>query len=235
MDDKLTIWVLGASRGIGAAIAHALTKHFVILSARSETHLLKTLATADSYDFRCYKCDVTNLPEVTKVHQNIQRDQGNVDVLVYSAGIGTFAPFMELTSSDFDKHYAVNVRGLFHAAQLVLPNMISRGQGHIININSVAAFEPFANCTVYGASKAASRAMLRSLRTEVRSHGVNITDVYVGATETEIWPSEARAQNAHRMMQPEDVASVVASIIETRNSPRLQLEEIILRPQGGDL
>lgn len=235
MTQSRRVWVLGASRGIGAAVARALSHHQLVVSARSES-TLQTLATSmNSPTVVVHPCDVTDLASLDAVHAAINATHGPIDVLVYCAGIGTFAPLVDLTSNDLDQHLAVNVRGLFHALKLVIPGMTARQYGQIVNINSVAVLEPFANCSVYGASKAAARAMLRSLRTEVRADGVKVTDIYVGATDTDIWPSAARSEHGHRMMSPTDVANVVASVIDHSLAPQLHLEEILLRPQGGDL
>jgi 3-oxoacyl-[acyl-carrier protein] reductase len=235
MNSFSRIWILGASRGIGAAIARALPDHQIVLSARSEPDLQHLAASLNPSQALVVPCDVSNPESLREAYSRIHHAHGGIDVLVYSAGIGTFAPILELSASELDRHMDVNVRGLFTTLQLVLPAMIAQGRGHIININSVAVLEPFANCSVYGASKAAARAMLRSVRTEVRTSGITITDVYVGATDTAIWPPEARTEHASRMMTAEAVARTITSLIDTSTSPGVHLEEVILRPPGGDL
>jgi short-subunit dehydrogenase len=111
--------------------------------------------------------------------------------------------------------------------------MMERKSGTIVNINSVAAVNSFKNCSAYGASKAGALALSRSMREDVREFGVKIIDMLVGATETEIWGDEMRAEAGHRMMQPEDIAQTIVNALKM--SDRAMIEEILLKPQLGNL
>jgi short-subunit dehydrogenase len=158
---------------------------------------------------------------------------GAVDILVNNAGLGIFAPFNELSIDDVDAMLNVNLRGAFLCTQAVLSSMIERSEGVIVNINSVSALKTFKNCSMYAASKAGLLAMSRSLREEVREHGIKVIDLMIGATETDIWSVEARNEFSPRMMQPDDIAESLLATL--RLSPRMMPEELVLRPQQGDL
>ena len=89
----------------------------------------------------------------------------------------------------------------------------------ILSINSIASITNYPGNTAYGASKAGSLALTRSLRAEVRDHGVKVTDILVGATQTDIWHPDAREEFGERMMNSGDVASTVGDIVDTLRQP----------------
>jgi NADP-dependent 3-hydroxy acid dehydrogenase YdfG len=99
----------------------------------------------------------------------------------------------------------------------------------------VASIKPFTGASLYSAAKAAMSAMFDSIREEVRSEGVKITNIYLGATETTIWSDEMREKFSDKMIDPDDVADTVLSLIELSKRKRMMVEEIVLRPQFGDL
>lgn len=228
MGKRLHIWVTGASRGLGAAIAqHLSDHHHVTASARSSVEDHTSIFSAP--------CDVTDAKSVARAHATAIQKFGPVDVLINNAGIGVFKPVDQCTLEDFDSLIATNLRGLFVCTSLVLPSMIDRHEGMLIDINSVATLRAFPNNAIYAATKAGALAFGRSLREEVRAHGVKVVEVVVGATSTDIWNSDVRSQNEYRMMQPSDVADVVADVVNNYHNHRMQVEAILVRPQLGDL
>ncbi len=238
-----TIWITGAATGIGLAIAQRLVleRHTLVLSSRNEdalkraAHELRALTNVQSA-IHVVPCDVTSAVSVESAARYIHTEcstNGAVDVLINNAGVGVFKSLATIAIEDFDNMLNVNLRGAFLCIKAVLPPMIERHSGTIVNINSVAATTVFTNSTGYAASKAGLLALSRSLRQEVRSQGVRVIDVLPGATETGIWSETSRQQFRERMMQPEDVADAVAALLAL--SPRAMPEEIVLRPQLGDL
>ncbi len=219
MSRPLHVWVTGASRGIGKAIAEmGATMDGVVLSATTRA-----------------ECDVTHAASVAAAHAHLVAQHGPVDVLINNAGIGIFQDLATMSISAFDETLAANLRGPFLCIHHVLPSMIERKRGMILTINSVSAITAFSGCTAYGASKAGLLALTRSLREEVRGHGIKVTDLLVGATSTEIWDEASRTQHADRMMLSSDIAGHVWRIVNTFDDPRSMIEEIIIRPQHGDL
>ena len=230
------IWVTGASRGIGAACAKHLlrTGANVAVSARKGDSLT-TLTESLPKDARYHvvPCDVASKDSVDAAIRDITFKLGAVDILLNNAGLGIFAPFHELSIDDADAMLNVNLRGAFLCTQAVLPSMMERSEGVIVNINSVAALKTFKNGSMYAASKAGLLAMSRVVREEVRDYGIKVIDLMIGATETDIWSVEARNEFSPRMMQPDDIAESLLATL--RLSPRMMPEELVLRPQRGDL
>ena len=228
MDKRLHIWITGASRGIGAAIAdHLSANHNVTASARTATKQHNSLFSAP--------CDVTDPDSVRAAHDLAVTKFGPVNVLINNAGIGVFKAVEDSTLADFDSMVNTNLRGIYICTAIVLPSMIEHHEGMLIDINSISTLKAFPNNAIYAATKAGALAFGRSLREEVRSQGIKVIEVVVGATSTDIWDPTLRSQFQFRMMLPEDVAEVVADVVSKYDNDRLHLEGLLIRPQLGDL
>jgi NADP-dependent 3-hydroxy acid dehydrogenase YdfG len=229
------VWVTGASSGIGAAIAERLVREgFPVAATARRRRLLSQLAR------RCpgiapFPCDCTDAAAVSATVSALRQRYGPPYALIHCAGSALFKPLVETTVAEFEALMSANVRTLFLCLQAVLPDMLQHRRGLIVAISSVAAFKPFALSAVYGGFKAAAAQMLRGLREEVRSHGIKVVNVYVGATATPLWSATLRRRWHHRMLQPDDVAEAVAALVRMASYPRLMPEELVLRPQEGDL
>lgn len=237
MKQSLHIWITGAGRGIGAAVAQSLAAdgHRVTLSGRNAEALTRVAHLLPEGHGAVVPCDVASQESVQHAYAAVVGGLGPVDVLINNAGIGQWDALTDLPVESFDDQLAINLRGVFLCCQAVVPAMVAAGCGQIITINSVAATTVFSGNTAYAASKAGALALTRSLRQEVRASGVKVTDILVGATETEIWPPEARRQHSERMMQATDIAAVVRRVVELGQLPAVHLEELTVRPQLGDL
>jgi short-subunit dehydrogenase len=237
MADALHIWVTGAARGIGAAAAQALSSahHHVTLSGRNEASLQQLDNMLEGGSTIVVPCDVAQQDSVAEAYRRATAMFGPVDVLINNAGIGVWRDLVDLSVDDFDDQISVNLRGVFLCCKAVLPAMLKNGAGMIININSVASVKAFPGNTAYAASKGGALALSRALREEVREQGVTVTDLLVGATETDLWSEKVRSQHRERMMDISDVASTITHLVSTFGNPRTHYEEIVLRPQWGDL
>lgn len=237
MSERLHVWITGGGRGIGAAIATALAPtHDVSISGRDTGRLADVITRLPSGTrVVAHACDVADIASVTEAHRVFVEAHGPVDVLVNNAGIGIFKPLVDMSVEEFDMQVAINLRGTFLCTKAVLPGMLERERGQIVNINSIAAVTAYTGNTIYAATKSGALAISRSLRNEVRDHGIKVHDLLVGATSTDIWPDAAREEFGHRMMRPDDVASVVADLVADFFHPRTHVEELVLRPQRGDL
>jgi len=231
------VWVTGASRGIGAAIARAFAAigAHVVLSGRSVTGLDRNTRQISRLGQKAsfLKCDISSETSVARAYASIVKEYHTVDVLVNNAAITCFKSFEKTSVRDFDALLATNLRGTFLCTKSVLPAMLKQRQGVIMNIVSVAATTTFENSSAYAATKAGVLAMSRGLRAEVRRKGVRVMDILPGAVETEMWDKASRKKFHSRMMQPDDVADVVVSAF--RQPERVLAEEIVIRPLEGDL
>jgi 3-oxoacyl-[acyl-carrier protein] reductase len=233
-----TIWLTGASRGIGRAIAENLvsTNANLVLSS-SNKDSIKDLVTKFSSlrNVIFFPFDLSNYNEIKNTYSKILSFFGGVDILINNAGIGIFKKLIDMTPEEFDRTMSINFKGSYFCIQSVLPEMIKNKFGMIINISSIAAMNNFPDGTVYGASKSALNSMSSSLREEVRQFGIKVIDILPGATETEIWDKESLENYAHRMMKPQDIADVILSAIALNLNPRLMTELIVIKPQLGNL
>lgn len=239
--DKI-IWITGAGRGIGAKTATELAKTdaTLVLSSTSPGAQYETMGyyPENFLDFdkvHYYPCNVSLPDSVKFVHSNIVKNVGEIDILINNAGVGKFDLFQNLTIEDYDNMMNVNARGTFACTKAVLDNMIEKKSGIIINILSAAVTKTFTYSSVYAASKAAILAMSRSLREEVREHGIKIVDILPGATETEIWDEQDRKDMGDKMLQTDDIAKTIISTIDLCLEDRIAIEEILIKPKYGDL
>lgn len=230
------IWITGGSTGIGKAIAASFAQenYNVFISSRNREKLTQTALELMKFGrITEIPCDVRSEKSVSRAFREIEENYGAIHILINNAGVGVFKPFMELTISDFDTMIETNLRGAFLCMKSVLPAMIEQKNGVIVNILSIAATKTFAHSSGYSASKAGLLAMSRTVREEVREFGIKIVDVLPGATATNIWSENALTEFSERMMQPYDVAEIIISLL--KSNPRTMPEEIIIRPQLGDL
>lgn len=233
----MVVWITGATRGIGLAIARrfAAEGHAVAVTGRSAKELDAIAAEALTGGRRMHSsvCDVTDEVSVLEAHRRIEGELGPVDVLVNNAGASVFHSFADTSSAELRLLLDTNVRGAFHCTQAVLPSMLERRGGTVVMINSIASREALPKSAAYAASKAALKSLADCLRLEVRGAGVRVISIYPGATLTEIWPSKVRERSAEKMMKAEEVAEVVHAAVTLPG--RVLVEDLYVQPIGGPL
>ncbi|MBK6877258.1 MAG: SDR family oxidoreductase [Ignavibacteria bacterium] len=236
MKNKI-IWVTGASTGIGKAIVEKFSTEgcTVVITARSKSRLddiVKEIRLTGR-EAMAYVCDVSSERSVIHTAKKIQEKYGTIDVLINNAGSTVFKSFLDTETKDYDNVIDTNLKGPFLCMKAVLPQMIRKKTGSIINILSVAANTTFENSSVYSASKAGMQAMASCIRKEVRKHNIKICNIYPGAVETDMWDIKARQQFRNRMMTPADIGDIAFDVY---NKPeRLMVEDLVVRPVKGDL
>src|SRR5262245_23273775 len=221
--------VTGAGRGIGRAIAVELGKvgAQVVLAARTRAELEHT-ARMIGAKASVIPADVRNKDEVQRLFEQVATVLGPVDILVNAAGLGIFGPVVDFKDDDFEVLIQTNLRGIFFTSRYVLPSMIERRQGHIINVASIAGKVGSANRAVYCASKFGVVGFTESLAEEVRQQGVRVAVICPGSTDTRFSPSETSGKSRERMLRPEDIAHAVRMIVT--QEPNSFVSEIIMRP-----
>jgi 3-oxoacyl-[acyl-carrier protein] reductase len=228
IENKVAV-VTGSGRGIGRAIAIELGRlgAQVILAARSRNELEET-ARMIGKNASVVPTDVRRKDDLQRLFEQTTTALGPVDVLVNAAGLGIFGPVIDFTDEGFEILIQTNLRGIFFASRFVLPSMIERKQGHIINIASIAGKVGSANRAVYCASKFGVVGFTESLAEEVRQHGVRVSVICPGSTDTRFSPSETSGKSRERMLRPEDIAYAVRMIVT--QEPNSFISEIIMRP-----
>jgi len=221
--------VTGAGRGIGRAIAIELGRMGaqVVLSARSRTEL-EEVAVRIGPNASVIPADVRKQDELLRLFEQVATALGPVDILVNAAGLGVFGPVVDFKDEDFETLIQTNLRGIFFTCRFVLPSMIERKRGHIINIASIAGKVGSANRAVYCASKFGVVGFTESLAEEVRQHGIRASVICPGSTNTGFSSSETAGKSRERMLRPEDVAYAVRAIVT--QEPNSFISEIIMRP-----
>ncbi len=228
--------VTGASQGIGQAIAEAFAERDgaqVALVARTESKL-ETVAEhcrAHGGEALVLPTDVTDEGDVAEMAKEVKDEWGVPDVLVNNAGMFTYAPLDELTLDGFREQIDVNLTGTFAVTQAFLPDMQDRGAGHLFYMASVASIQAYPGNAGYCAAKHGVRGLARVVREETKDEGLRVTTVIPGATYTPTWDGVDLPEE--RFMPPEDVAQSVVDAYHL--SDRTVLEELLLRPQEGDV
>ena len=234
---RSVVWVVGASRGIGKEIAKEFASIGcrVCLTARKRRQLTEVVkeirslgGVADSFP-----CDISRGATIPATAKQINKRYGEIDVLVNNAGITVFKTFLDTTPQEFSKIIETNLVGQATCIRAVLPSMVRRKSGWVINILSNAATKTFEASAAYTATKAGMLGMGRVLREEMRKHGVKVVNIIPGATETEMWSKEARKKYASRMMSQKSVAEAVLAAY--RMPDDLVVDEMRLRPLLGDI
>ena len=206
--------VTGAGKGIGRAIAIALANEGVNVGiiARTEKDLQAVAAEIKSTGVKgaFAIADVSDLDSVNAAVESIQKDLGNIDILINNAGTGTFGKFLELEPAEFENQVRVNLFGVYYTTRAVLPQMIKRETGDIVNISSTAGLRGNAGTSAYIASKFGVMGLSESLMQEVRKHNIRVTALAPSTVVTELAKAANLINNNEdRMMQPEDFAELI--------------------------
>jgi NAD(P)-dependent dehydrogenase (short-subunit alcohol dehydrogenase family) len=218
--------VTGGSSGIGAACARALAAEgaAVLATGRRFPAAVPALQLGE---VAMAHLDVTDEREVAACIGSLPQ----LDVIVCSAGTGTFAPIIHASVAELREMLDVHVIGTLTCAREALRRMQPRRKGHIVVIGSHAAHHAFTDCGGYTAAKAGQLGLVRVLAAEARPYDVRVTALLAGATDTPIWDDRPGFDRS-KMMKPEDVASFLISIV-TR--PGIAVEEVTVTPPAGVL
>ena len=226
-----TAVVTGGGRGIGAAIARKLASFgaHVFACGRTQSHLDQTVQSIHSAagSAEALLCDVTAIRSVHEAAAFVEQQRQRCDILVNNAGIGGFGgPLHQLDPGEWDRILATNLRGVYYCMASFTPMMIRAKAGHIVNISSLAGKNALPNGAAYAASKWGLNGLSYSAAEELREHGIRVSVVCPGSTNTELSPHVGK--DPKRMLQPEDVAHAVGMLVT--QSPQSFCSEILLRP-----
>jgi NAD(P)-dependent dehydrogenase (short-subunit alcohol dehydrogenase family) len=229
--------VTGAGRGIGRAVAITLAREgaAVVLASRSAGELEGVAREIGQAGGRALgvPTDVRQEAAVEALARRALAEWQRVDVLVNAAGVATFAPVTDSKLDDWDQMLAVNLRGAVLCCRAVLPAMVARRRGTIINLGSVVTSRALTGSGAYTASKYGLLGFSRVLAEEMRPHGVRVGVLSAGATDTPLWDAMPAAPPRERMIQAGQVAE--AALLMATLAPNASLEEVTLLPAGGIL
>nr|WP_154893874.1 3-ketoacyl-ACP reductase [Paenibacillus xylanexedens] len=219
--------ITGAGRGIGRAIAIAFAQEgiHVGLVGRTLENLQKVKEELKPYNVNVAiaAADVTDLDSITSAVESVRGELGAIDILINNAGIGKFGGFMELTPEEWTNIIDVNVKGVYYTTRAVLPEMMERNAGDIINISSTAGQKGAPLTSAYTASKAAVNGLTESLMLEVRKKNIRVTALTPSTVATDMAVElKLTDGNPDKVMQPEDLADLI--VAQLKLHPRVLLK-----------
>jgi 3-oxoacyl-[acyl-carrier protein] reductase len=223
-----TAFVTGAGRGIGKAVAVALANEGVNIGllARTEADLeevereVKSLGVKAAYA----AVDISSQEEVDQAIKKLTDTLGTADILINNAGIGRFATLLEMDPQEWKRIIDVNLMGPYYVTHAVLPQLIEKNGGDIINISSTNGLSGAATSSAYSASKFGLIGLTESLAQEVRRNNIRVTALTPStvATELAIKTNLIAENNDEKYMQPEDIAEVIVNQLKLH--PRIYVK-----------
>ncbi|RID81523.1 3-ketoacyl-ACP reductase [Peribacillus asahii] len=222
-----TALITGAGRGIGKATALALAKEGVNLGliGLNMTNLEELSSELQQFDIEVSvaSADVSDLEAVNHAVAHIKSELGDIDILVNNAGIAKFGGFLDLTPEEWEKIIRVNLMGVYNVTRVVLPDMIERKSGDIVNISSTAGQKGAPVTSAYSASKFGVLGLTESLMLEVRKHNIRVTALTPSTVATDLaYEANLISGNPENVMQPEDLAELLVAGLKL--NPRVVLK-----------
>lgn len=234
------VLVTGASSGIGLACA----KEFIALEAKvimaarrvEKMHQVAKDLNLSLEQAHIIELDVQNQQQVEKAIQSLPAEWKNIDILVNNAGVALSSdPIQQGNPENWDKMIDTNIKGLLYVTHAILPTMVEKNAGHIINIGSVAGRACYPGGNVYAATKYAVKAISESLRLDLLGKNIRVSEVAPGAVETEFsvvrWNDKEKARAFYADFTPlvaEDIADAVV-YCATRKL-HVNVSEIVVMP-----
>lgn len=236
------VFITGASSGIGASCAKEFARNGAnLLLAARRIDRVEALAAGLRKEYKIrthtFKLDVRHQAEVAAAIDGLPEEWKPIDILVNNAGLSRgLDRLQDGKISDWDEMIDTNVKGLLYVTRSVLPGMIGRGRGHVVNIGSIAGHAVYPAGNVYCASKYAVRALSEGLKHDLLGTPVRVTSVDPGLVETEFSivrfhgdrEKAAKVYNGMQPLTPDDIADAV--IYCTTRPPHVNINEVVLMP-----
>jgi NADP-dependent 3-hydroxy acid dehydrogenase YdfG len=235
LTDKIAL-VTGGGSGIGLAVARTFLEEGarVAISGRDPEKLGRAAAELNAGDrLLCHPADVARADQVQNLVTHVRNHFGPIDILVNNAGTNIKKrTFREITPEAWRALLEANLDGAFYCIHAVLPEMLKRRDGVIININSIAGkrASPLGGAA-YAASKFGMRAVGLCLAAEEKDSGIRVCNIYPGEVDTpilEVRPQPVTAEQRKKILQPEDVAAAVLFVASL--PPRVSIPELVIKP-----
>jgi 3-oxoacyl-[acyl-carrier protein] reductase len=206
--------VTGAGKGLGKAISIALAQEGVnvALIGRTEKDLIAVAEELKAYNVKTAIAiaDVSDIDAVNLAVESVKANLGTIDILINNAGVGAFGKFLELEPAKWKQIIEINLLGVYYVTRAVLPEMIERQIGDIINVSSTAGKNGAAVTSAYSASKFGLIGLSESLMQEVRKHNIRVSTMLPSTVATDMAIDlNLTDGNPERVMQPEDFAELL--------------------------
>ena len=237
---KLTALITGATSGIGKATAEIFAKNNIrlVLCGRRKNRLDEIQKQLSNYtEVTTLNFDVKDRNEVQKAINNLPQDFHQIDILINNAGNAHgLSAIQDGNIDDWDAMIDINVKGLLYVTKAIVPQMVERNSGFIVNIGSIAGKEVYPNGNVYCASKHAVNAINKSMRIDLNKHNIRVSGIHPGAVETEFSDvrfkgDKEKAKNVYKgynALQAEDIADIIHFVV-TRPY-HINIEDLVVYP-----
>jgi short-subunit dehydrogenase len=235
----MNIVITGASKGLGLAIAEKFAvdkqQHTLLLCARNEATLQQVAADLGTRyphtSVLTHTCDMSKKEEVLRFAEWIKQTVDKIDILVNNTGQFVPGSVHNEPEGALEQMIGTNLYSAYHLTRALLPTMMAAKEGHIFNMCSIASLQAYANGGAYSISKFALMGFSKNLREELKQYNIKVTAVYPGATMTDSWSGSGI--DPKRIMEASDIANLIYT--SAFLSPQACVEDILLRPQLGDL
>jgi NADP-dependent l-serine/l-allo-threonine dehydrogenase ydfg len=237
---KRNVFITGASSGIGKATAYSFGKNgdnLVLCARRLERleEIKKDIEEKYAVKVYIYKLDVTIYENVADTVKEIIKTVGNIDILVNNAGLALgLDKFQNYSINDMQTMIDTNIKGLLYVTREIIPYMVSKNSGHIINIGSTAGMYAYADGAVYCATKAAVKFLSDGIRIDTIDKNIKVTTIQPGIVETDFSEvrfhgDKAKAEKVYKgikALKPEDIADIT---VYAANQPEhVQISDITI-------
>jgi len=223
--------ITGAGRGIGRAIALAFAREgcHVALAARTREEIEKVAEEVAVFSVKALPliCDVTDHEAISRTVVATLEVFQQIDILVNNAGEARFKPIHQITLPEWQRAFDVNVHSAFAFIQAVLPGMMARRSGRIINISSVTGLKALPEQAAYGAAKHALNSLTKSLNLELREYNIAAHVICPGGVDTKLSRDAMPHRDKREWMRPDDIAD--AALYLATLSPRMAVDIISMR------
>ncbi|PCH52310.1 MAG: NAD(P)-dependent oxidoreductase [Flavobacteriaceae bacterium] len=238
--NQKTAFITGATSGIGKATAQLFAKNNIrlILCGRRNERLIQLKEELSKLtDVTTLQFDVSKKNEVFNAIESLPKKFQKIDILINNAGNAHgLSTIQNGDTDDWDAMLDINVKGLLYVSKAILPKMVERNEGFIVNIGSIAGKEVYPNGNVYCASKHAVNALNKAMRIDLNKHNIRVSAIHPGAVETEFSEVRfkgdvAKAKNVYKgfkALQAEDIADIIHFVV-TRPF-HVNIEDLIVYP-----
>ena len=237
----MVVLITGASSGIGEATAMAFARQgarILVCARRADrlTRLEQELRKAGAIDVRMFVLDVRDRAAVERAIAGLPEDWSAIDILVNNAGLsrGLSKLYEETDPENWEEMIDTNLKGLLYVTRAVVPGMVRRGFGHVVNLGSTAGHMTYANGAVYCATKSAETAITEGLKLDLMGTPVRVTSVDPGMVETEFSSvrfrgDEDRAAKVYENLTPLAAADVADAIVWATSRPaHVNIHQILM-------
>jgi len=237
-----TIFITGATSGIGLAIAKKManSQNQLILCGRRQKKLdeiSKKLSAITNVLTLCF--DISEKKEVTKLLENLPKEYNSIDILINNAGNAHgLDKIQDGSLEDWDNMVDSNIKGLLYVSRVIIPKMIKKGSGHIINIGSLAGREVYEKGNIYCATKHAVNAISKAMRIDLNKTGIKVSEVNPGLVETDFSSVRFKGDSdraekvyqGYKALQADDIADIIEFVINRPN--HVNIADILVLPQA---